>query len=84
MQLAQVIGRATTTVRHESMSGAKLLVCDLLGNEGQSVGDPVLAIDQLGAGMGDKVMLTSDGKGVQQKLNSNSSPVRWWTLGIID
>lgn len=84
MQLAQVIGRATTTVRHESMAGVKLLVCEFLGNEMQGVGDPVLAVDQLGAGIGDKVMLTSDGKGLGDLLKSKTTPLRWWTLGIVD
>ncbi|MBL4700504.1 MAG: EutN/CcmL family microcompartment protein, partial [Phycisphaeraceae bacterium] len=50
MQIAQVIGRATSTVRHESMAGVKLLVCELLGNQMQGVGDPVLVVDRLGAG----------------------------------
>lgn len=84
MQLANVIGRATTTVRHESMAGTKLLVCQMLGNENQPVADPVLVIDRLGAGEGDRVMITSDGKGVQEFLNSNNTPIRWWTLGIVD
>lgn len=84
MQLAKVIGRATTTVRHESMAGVKLLVCEFLGNDMQAVGDPVLAVDQLGAGVGDKVMLTSDGKGLGDMLKSKTTPLRWWTLGIID
>jgi ethanolamine utilization protein EutN len=84
MQLAQVIGRATATVRHESMIGVKLLLCEFLGNENQTVGDPVIVIDRLGAGEGDRVMLTSDGKGVQEFLNSNTTPIRWWTLGIVD
>lgn len=84
MQLAQVIGRATTTVRHESMTGVKLLVCEFLGNQMQAVGDPVLVVDQLGAGLGDKVMLSSDGKGLGEMLKSDNTPLRWWTLGIID
>ena len=84
MQLAVVQGRATTTVRHCSLASAKLLICQPLGNESQPSGDPVLAIDQLGAGAGDKVLLTSDGWGLRQMLNSSTSPARWWTLGIVD
>jgi len=84
MQLAQVIGRATSTVRHDSMTGVKLLVCELLGNQMQGVGDPVLVVDRLGAGTGDRVILTSDGKGIRELLSSDNSPVRWWTLGIVD
>jgi len=84
MQLAQVKGRATTTVRHPSLSGVKLLVCQLLGNEKQTVSDPVIAVDRLGAGRGDFVILTSDGLGLRELLGDETSPARWWTLGIAD
>ncbi len=84
MQLAQVQGRATATVRHRSLSGVKLLVCQPLGNEQQPSGDPVLAVDKLGAGAGDQVLITSDGLGLRELLNDGNSPVRWWTMGIVD
>ncbi len=84
MQHALVQGRATSTVKHRSLNGTKLLVCQPLGNAGQPAGDPVLAVDKLGAGAGDHVILTSDGKGLRELLNDDTSPVRWWTLGLID
>lgn len=84
MQLAMVKGRATSTVKHHSLDAAKLLVCQLLGNEKQPIGDPVLAVDRLGAGRGDMVILTSDGLGLRKLLGDNNSPARWWTLGIVD
>ena len=84
MQLAVVQGRATTTVRHCSLASVKLLICQPLGGDRQPSGDPVLAIDKLGAGAGDEVLLTSDGLGLRELLNNNTSPARWWTLGIVD
>lgn len=84
MQLAHVQGRATTTVRHPSLASVKLLVCQPLGIDGQASGDPVLAVDKLGAGANDKVLLTSDGQGLRELLDDETSPVRWWTLGIVD
>jgi len=84
MQLAIVRGRATSTVKHPSLEGAKLLVCQLLGNEWQAVGDPILALDRIGAGQGDVVTITSDGLGLREMLNCDNSPARWWTLGIVD
>jgi ethanolamine utilization protein EutN len=84
MQLALVKGRATSTVKHPSMQGQKLLVCLLLDARGKGGGDPVLAVDRLGAGLGDKVVITSDGLGVRGLLKDDTSPVRWWTLGIVD
>ncbi len=46
--------------------------------------DPVLVVDTLGAGRGDKVMITSDGIGARELLGDNTSPVRWSVLGILD
>ncbi|MBH06426.1 MAG: ethanolamine utilization protein EutN [Phycisphaeraceae bacterium] len=84
MQLAMVKGRATSTIKHPSLTGAKLLICQILGVADTPSGDPVLAVDQLGAGLGDRVILTSDGQGLRKLLDDNNSPVRWWTLGIVD
>lgn len=84
MQMAIAKGRATSTVKHPSLAGRKLMVCQLLGNEGQAEGEPVLALDSLGARSGDRVILTSDGLGLRELLNSNNSPARWWTIGIVD
>jgi len=84
MQMAFVQGRATTTVRHRSLDGVKLLVCQPVGADRKATGDPVLAVDKLGAGAGDMVMLTSDGQGLRELLKDGNSPVRWWTLGIVD
>lgn len=84
MQLALVQGRATSTRKHPSLEGQRLLICSLLGNAVQIAGDPVLALDHHGASIGDRVILTSDGKGLREMLNSGNSPARWWTLGLVD
>ena len=85
MQLGSVVGIATSTVKHPSMEGWKLLVVQLLAADGQSPdGEPVLAVDRLGAGRGEKVILTSDGKGTRELLKSDTTPVRWSVMGIPD
>jgi ethanolamine utilization protein EutN len=81
----RVIGNATATVRHPSMRGWKLLVVQALGPDGKTPdGDPFLAVDSLGAGIGETVIVSSDGKGTREMLGSDNSPVRWLTLGIVD
>jgi ethanolamine utilization protein EutN len=85
MFLGRVMGSATSTVKHPSMEGAKLLLVMALQADGRTVeGDPILVIDTLGAGRGETVMITSDGIGTRELLHSNSSPVRWSVLGIPD
>ena len=84
MHTAIVQGRATSTVKHASLQGRKLLVCSILGAAGEPGGDPVLVLDVLGAGRGDRVVISSDGLGLRQMLGDETSPARWWTLGIVD
>ena len=84
MQLGRVIGQATSTVKHPSMQGCRLLVVQPLQSDGGEDGDPVLSIDELGAGRGDVVMISSDGLGVREMLNSNNTPVRWAVIGLKD
>ncbi len=85
MLTGRVIGTATSTVKHPSMEGWKLLVVQPLASDGRSAdGDPVLAVDRLGAGRGDNVIVSSDGRFTRELLQRNDSPVRWSVLGICD
>ncbi len=85
MQIGRVVGTATSTVKHASMEGWKLLVVQFYGVDGTTPdGEPVLAIDTLGAGRGDNVILSSDGAGTRKILKHDSTPVRWMVLGIED
>jgi len=84
VQLAIVQGRATSVVKHPSLNKWRLLVCQPLGNTGEAYGDPLLALDHHGAGTGDRVMISSDGRGLRDRMNDPTSPARWWTLGIVD
>jgi microcompartment protein CcmK/EutM len=47
-------------------------------------GEPVLAIDDRGAGRGEHVIITSDGAGTRALVGSDNTPVRWSVLGIAD
>ena len=83
MQLGIVVGTATSTVKHPSLERQKLLIVQFLAADGRAPdGDPVLAVDGLGAGIGERVLLTSDGKVTREFLQSDTTPVRWSVLGI--
>ena len=85
MQLGRVVGTATTTVKHRSLQGWKLLVVQLLKSDRRGAdGEPVLAVDRLGAGRRDLVVLTNDGTATRELMNDATTPVRWSVLGIQD
>ena len=85
MQIGLVIGTANATVKHPSLEGWKMLVVQFLAADGKSPdGDPLLAVDALGAGVGERVMLTSDGASTRELMKSETTPVRWTVLGICD
>jgi ethanolamine utilization protein EutN len=84
MQLARVVGHGVSTVKHPSLVGWKLLVVQPLGPSGNEDGEPLLAIDQLGAGAADLVIISNDGAGARTLVGSKTSPVRWFVMGIRD
>ena len=85
MQIAKVIGTATATIKHPSLTGWKLLLVQALAADGKSPdGEPMLAVDAMGAGSGQRVMLTSDGSSTRELIGDDRTPVRWTVLGICD
>ncbi len=85
MQLGRIVGTATSTVKHRSLDGWRLVIVQMLMADGErSDGPPQLAIDNLGTGRGDIVMLTSDGKGTRTLIGDDNTPVRWSVMGIRD
>jgi ethanolamine utilization protein EutN len=84
MQLGTVIGHATATIKHRSLDGWRLAVVQPLGARRGADGDPVVAVDKFGAGVGETVLLDSDGKGAREYVADAKSPVRWFVVGIVD
>jgi ethanolamine utilization protein EutN len=85
MQQALVIGTATATVKHPTLQGAKLLIVQPRKSDGQTPdGDPLLAIDSIGAGRGETVLISSDGRFAREWLQAEATPVRWTIIGIQD
>ncbi len=79
-----VEGNAISTIKHPSMQGWKLLIVQPLDLAGKPEGDPILAIDRLGAGLGTRVVISNDGRGAREMVGSDNSPVRWAVIGIMD
>jgi len=84
MQLGTVIGHATSTVKHTSLTALRLLIVQPLNVARQPDADPVLAVDKLGAGARDTVVIDTDGKGVRELVGNDKSPARWFVVGLVD
>ena len=84
MQLAKVIGHATSTIKHPSLVGWRMVIVQMIGVSGQREADPLIAVDKLGSAPGSKVVLNSDGKGARELIGDEKSPVRWFVIGIVD
>jgi microcompartment protein CcmK/EutM len=80
MRTAIIQGYATATVKHKSFAGQRLLIAV---PESPDVA-PQLVIDTLGAAIGQRVLITSDGSEARLMLHDPSSPARWAVCGIID
>ena len=84
MQIGRVVGHAVSTVKHPSLQGWRLLLVQLLGAEDMPDGEPLLAIDKLGAAAGSRVILTNDGASAREMVAAKDSPARWMVLGMCD
>jgi len=85
MHLARILGTATATVKHPSLAGTRLLVVQPLMADGSSPdGDPQLAVDTVAAGVGDTVVITSDGRLLREILKCDATPARWSTIALLD
>jgi ethanolamine utilization protein EutN len=84
MQIGRVVGQGVATVKHPSLQGWRLLLVQPLTPDGKEDGEPLLAIDQLGAGANHRVILSNDGAGARELVGSKNSPVRWMVLGVCD
>ncbi len=84
MFIGIVEGVATSHIKHRSMEGWKMLIVQPLDIDGAPTGDPLVAIDMLGAGHGDKVLISNDGRGAREMVGDTTSPVRWTVIGLPD
>ena len=84
MILGRVAGRITSTIHHPVVEGRKLLVVDRLDLAGEAKGGYLIAIDSVGAGAGETVLVLDEGNGARQILGDADAPVRSMIVGIVD
>ena len=84
MLIGRVIGEVVATQKHPSHEGRKLLVVQPLNLDETDRGDAVVAVDSAGAGIGEKVLLTTDGYAAFSSVGLGPSPIDMAVLGIVD
>lgn len=84
MQVGTVVGTVVATQKHARLHGAKLLLVQAEMPDGTPRGNPVLAVDSVGAGVGERVLLVIEGKAAGDALGRRGAPVDAAIVGIID
>ena len=84
MKLARVAGTVVSTINEPTFDGQRLLLCDYLTPGGEPRGGYVIAVDVVGAGVGETVLVLDEGSGARQILEKAVAPVRAVVVGIID
>ena len=84
MQIARVVGTVVSTQKNQKLHGTKLLLVQPLGLDGQLRGTALLAIDSVGAGVGERVLVVVEGKAANAALGKGDAAVDAAVIGIID
>jgi microcompartment protein CcmK/EutM len=84
MKLARVVGNVVSTINTADFEDRTLLLCDLLDPDGTPSGGYQIAVDSVGAGAGETVLLLDEGNGARQVLNAPGAPIRTVIVGIVD
>jgi ethanolamine utilization protein EutN len=84
MLLGRVLGSVVATQKNEKLEGAKLLLVQPLALDGQPRGVPVLTIDSVGAGVGERVLIVIEGRAAGEALGRKAAPVDAAIIGIVD
>jgi len=83
MQLARVVGTVVATVKNDSLEGRKLLVVQTVDRNLESIGKPMVAVDSVGAGVGELVFWCR-GKEASFPFKREDTPTDCTIVGIVD
>lgn len=84
MIIGRIVGQIHCTINHSAYDGRVLLVVDRLTPELEPAGGYLVAVDTVGAGVGQNVLVVDEGNGAQQVLRCPGAPIRSVVVGIID
>lgn len=84
MILGTVTGTIHSTIAHEFYRAKKLLIVEREDGRLGRTGSYLVAVDTVGAGVGERVLVLDEGNGARQVLGSADGPVRSVVVGIVD
>jgi microcompartment protein CcmK/EutM len=84
MLIARVVGELVATHKHAAHEGRKLLLVQPLNLDGSNRGDAVVALDAVDAGVGDRVLLATEGFSAMTAVGRPQSPIDMAVIGFID
>lgn len=84
MKMGKVVGNVVSTINTADFDGRTLLLVDLVGPDGLPSGGYQIAVDNIGAGAGETVLLLDEGNGARQVLGAPGAPIRTVVIGIVD
>jgi ethanolamine utilization protein EutN len=84
VQIARVVGTLVATHKHRKFEGAKLLLVQPLNEDDSPRGAAILAVDGVGAGVHEKVLIVLEGRAAGEAIGKKAAPVDAAIVGIID
>jgi ethanolamine utilization protein EutN len=84
MQICRVVGTVVATQKNRKLEGAKLLLVQPLTLAGEARGVALIAIDSVGAGVGERVLVVIEGKAAGDALGRKAAAVDAAVIGIVD
>lgn len=84
MLIARVIGELVATQKHASHEGLKLLLVQPLNLDGSPRGTALVALDAVDAGVGDRVLVATEGFSAMTAVGRPKSPIDMAVIGFID
>ena len=84
MQICRVVGTVVSTQKNRKLEGAKLLLVQPLTLAGETRGVAFIAVDSVGAGVGERVLVVTEGKAAGDALGRKAAAVDAAVIGIVD
>ena len=85
MYIAKVTGNVTSTIKQKNLTGSKLLLTKKIDiSTGKTKGNETIAVDVVGAGLGDRVLIFKEGGSAKIVLGSKEAHVAQIIVGIVD